>query len=214
MRPFRSSLLLCAVAGLVLTGCRTYGEYNSEELTYQQMQRLVQQFDRDLTKARADLAALQKASADNPYLSVLAAHYSQVVSAQEAVLDEHRDMLAELSPGSTYRALHRAYGAMISEQRTIRLQQEGLLRYVYDAYTADTTAMADRDRPYALIPPYYARVTEAQRDVTVNELLRLASSREPSTGFALSPPDTSTAIGSEPEGFGGDGDGVPHEGEH
>ena len=215
MRRFRSSILLFVALFLAASGCRTYGEYDSEEATYQQMQRLVQQFDQDLTRARADLEALQKASRANPYLSVLAAHYSQVVAGQEAVLDEHRDLLAELSSESTYRALNRAFGAMISEQRTIRLQREGLLSYVHDAYTADTTATGDRDRPYSMIPPYYARVTEAQRNVTMNEVLRLASMRAPSPGFALTPPDTSTVLGSEPDAFGGDDHGsAAHEAGH
>ena len=50
---------------LLLTGCRTYGGYDTEARTYAQMQQANSQFANDLTRAEGELNALQNAASTN-----------------------------------------------------------------------------------------------------------------------------------------------------
>ena len=160
------------VSILLVSGCRSYGGYGSEEAMYRQIERLVQRFAQDLENARADLVALENAAAQNSELALLAEQYAALVQGQEAILDEQRGLLADLSPGATYRSLHRAHGAIMAEQRTVRLQRQGLLRGFLETVDADTTAADRLDRPYALIPPYYNRIRSAQQAVSLRDVMR------------------------------------------
>lgn len=156
------------------SGCRSYGGYESEEVIYQQTERMVQRFAEDLDRARGDVVALEQAASDDPRLAVLAERLALLVAGQEAILDEQQSLLADLSPGSTYRSLHRAHGAIMAAQRTIRAQRAGLLRDFSEGLAGDTLGQADSERPYALIPPYYDRIVAGQDDVTVSDVVRRA----------------------------------------
>lgn len=159
---------------IVTSGCRSYGGYGSEEVMYRQTERMVQRFSEDLDRARGDLVALEQAASDDPRLAALAERFALLVAGQEAILDEQQRLLADLSPGSTYRSLHQAHGAIMAAQRTIKTQRAGLLRDFSQGFAGDTLAQADSDRPYALIPPYYDRIAAGQGDLTVSDVVRRA----------------------------------------
>lgn len=203
----RISTLSCVLTVLVLlAGCRTYGGNGSEEAIYNQIERILDRFEGELSRARGEVSMLEAASSERPDVTAFSAQYMQLVEAHEAILDQHREMAEGLSPRSSYRSLHRAYGAMIAEQALLRQQYQGMLRYVYDAYSADTTGWVERHRPYALIPPYYVRAANAGRELTVNNVLsRMQSGAEPQAGFRLQMPETPDADESE-EGYGSSGE--------
>ncbi len=173
----------------LLAGCVAYGGSGSEEATYQRIERVLERFDEDLSRARGELGALEAASSEGPVLAALAAHYAALVEGHEAVLDDHRQLAAGLSPASSYRTLRHVYGALIAEQAHTRAQYEGLLQYVHHGHSADSTVSVDRGRPYALIPPYYARAANAGRELTVNQVIsRVRSAGAPRDGFQLMMP--------------------------
>ncbi len=181
-------VLLCSL--VVVSGCRTYGGYDSEEATYEQIQRSIQLFEEDIRRARSNAAALQEAAGQNPALGGLASHYAIFVEAGEALLDHNRSLAADLSPGSSYRSLHRAHGAIMAQQATARSRFEGLLQTFSEAYAPDTTAGSIAQRPYALIPPYYARVTQQQDDISVNDVLRMVNTTAPPQDFVFAGPSS------------------------
>lgn len=188
LHPCRAFLAGCLLAVSLLGGCRTYGGYGSEAATYAQIQKANQRFEQDLARAQAELSTLESAS--EPLLQTLADRFARIVEAHEAILDEHKQLAEQLSEGSSYRALHRTYGAIVVEQRVLRAQYQELLEHVYDAFPADTTSVtAVVEQPYALIPPYYARISAAGRSITVNDVLRrVRSGARPEPGFMLSMP--------------------------
>lgn len=182
-------LLVVVFACLLVSGCRSYGGHGAEEAIFQQLQVAHQVFEEELVRAKADLSRLQAAASDTDVLAILAVQYAQIIRGHEAVLEEHADVIANLSAGSGYRDLRRTYGAIIAQQRTIRTQYEGVLGNVHRGYMPqDTTSQFKR--PYSLIPPYYARVAKQQRDLSVRGLLaEVRSGRTPAAGFRIEMPD-------------------------
>lgn len=197
-------VLMLFVVLLLATGCRTYGGYGAEDLTYTQMEQAHQVFEEELARARANLNVLESASAESPYLSVLAAQYAQLVRGHEAILESHADVLDRVSPGDDYRELHRAFGAVIAEQATVRRQYDDLLNDFHRAFSPPDTT--DRvERPYALIPPFYERI-RARRDLSVSEVLaQVRSAGAPSPGFTFATPEA--AASSSPEAGHGEAAG-------
>lgn len=189
---------------LLLSGCRTYGGYGAEAAIYNQIERVLERFDEHLSRTRAELRALEAASSDDPTLAVLSTQYAELVAAHEAMLEKQRRMASRLSPNSTYRTLHRTYGSMVTEQSLLRDQYQGILRNVFEAHSPDTTMAADRDRPYALIPPYYARAANAHDELNVNAVIaRVRSAAGRSEGLRMVLSDTTSGADRAP----GDGEG-------
>lgn len=198
--------LLFVLPMIFTSGCRSYGGYESEEVIYRQTERMVQRFSEDLDRARGDVAALDQVASDDPRLALLAERLALLVEGQEAILDEQQSLLADLSPGSTYRSLHHAHGAIMAAQRTIRTQRAGLLRDASRSFAEDTLGQADGDRPYALIPPYYSRIAAGQGELTVSDVVRSARgdgarSMDPAaeTSADESVPDAGDAQSLEPD---------------
>ena len=163
---------------LVASGCRTYGDdYGNEEATLEGIAEANEQFATDLARARTELATLRRAAEANPALEPLAEQYTEVLVAHGVTLDVHRDMAAELDVedsiwdqtvggwlgGGDYRPLHRAYGAIISEQQLVRDRYDELVRNVLTATRQDSINYAWALEPYPegyyyVIPPQYERI--------------------------------------------------------
>lgn len=179
---------------LLLAGCRAYGGSGAEEAMYARIQSSLERFDNDLSRMRGELSALEAASSEHPDLTPLAAQYRALLQAHEATLDQHREMVESVSPSSGYRDLHHVYGAMIVRQQSLRQQSQGLLRHVYEGYSADSTMAADHGRPYVSVPPYYRRVTDNARELTANQVIaRIRSGATPRDDFRQTMPETSSA---------------------
>lgn len=195
--PRDLALPVILFAALLMSGCRSYGGYGAEEATYRQMQVAHQIFEEELVRAKADLRKLEAAASDNPILSVPAAQYAEMVQGHETVLDDQENMISGLSDGSGYRDLHRAFAAMVSQQRTIRNQYERLLSNVQRfAASADTTVQTER--PYSFIPPYFERVAGRQRELSVNGVLATLRS-----GASAEFPDMTADTSAAPAGIPG-----------
>ena len=166
--------LLFAVVGLLLGGCRTYGDkYDTKPKTYQALQNAVQTFENELDRAETDLKTLEAAASKADTLQPMAEHFEGLHEEHDSLLQTQRDRIERLSPTSTYRNLHSAYGATVTEQRIMRQKYQRVLRTVY-ATVQDTTVQASRpktDRQYTVRPLGFP-TPEGEPELTMTQALR------------------------------------------
>lgn len=171
-----SRVLPIVVVGLlVLTGCRTYGneKYETGPKTYEAIQTTVQQMEQDLGRAQSDLRRLEAAAEANDTLRALAARYQSFVASHEAALDGHREQAERLTAESSYRTLHRVYGAMVTDRRILDRQYQRTVRKVW-ATVRDTTIPRKRAQDpsrYVITPVNFPRVGQ-RGPLTMAEALR------------------------------------------
>lgn len=201
-RPSAHSLLAVIVLLTALSGCRSYGGQGSEEATYQEIQRGHRAFEEVLVRKRAELRTLQQAASENERLADLAEQYAQMVQGHEALLAVHGEEIANLSPDSDYRDLNHAFGAMIAMHKTVQMQYDRLLDHAHRSFLSADTASAVK-RPYALIPPYFDRVREGQRELTLNDVVAAASAESLGEGDSQPLASDTTASAAEPLSEGG-----------
>lgn len=165
--------LVPLIALLVLTGCRTYGGRGTEAATYQQIQQAVRQFSDDLGRAQSDLQSLESAATSTPSLEPFAARFASVVQRHEATLDDHRAMADALSASSSYRDLHRAYGAITTDQRLIGKLYNRVVDNVHATVRGIPLAQTDSlDASYYQVQPMeYDRIVNARR-MTMEQALQ------------------------------------------
>ena len=167
------SLVLAAV--LVLTGCRTYGneKYETGPKTYESIQETVEQMEQDLGRARNDLRRLQAAAETMGALEPLSARYQSYVQSHEAALADYRDQAKRLTPGASYRTLHRTYGAMVKDRHILKTKYDRAVRVVW-ATVRDTTVPRTRSLDpsrYVITPVNFPRVRQ-RGSITMAEALR------------------------------------------
>jgi hypothetical protein len=168
------SVRLLALLALVLTmtGCRTYGGYGSEDASLVQIGAANAYFAQQLGRAEADLRTLEQAAASNASLATYAAQYRAFVLVHQAFLDAHQELEADLEGGGSYREVHRALGAIISEQNLVSDLYERLLLQIWQTTQGDSTVHAFPDRgTYEIMPPYYSAVTYRQHKLDMNTSL-------------------------------------------
>lgn len=148
LQTHRSTLLLALAGLLILSGCRTYGGYDSKPKTYAAMQKAVQSFEGDLERAKTDLQKLERAATEVGTLQAQAEEFHSLVGEHESLLETQQDRVERLGPGATYRNLHQAYGATVTEQRLMRQKYQRVIRTVYatvqDTVLQETTPKAGR----------------------------------------------------------------------
>jgi hypothetical protein len=158
-----SRILALAMAGLlVFTGCRTYGneKYETGPKTYQAIQKTVQRMEQELGRAQSDLRRLDAAAEQMDTLRALAARYRGYVASHEAALAGHREQAERLTAESSYRSLHRSYGAMIMDRRLLSTKYRRAVRHVWAA-VRDTTLPPESTRDpsrYVVTPVNFPRV--------------------------------------------------------
>jgi hypothetical protein len=162
-------------AVLVFTGCRTYGndKYDSGPKTYQAMQQAVQQMEQELGRAQSDLRRLEEAAAARDTLRPIAARYRSYVESHEAALAGHRAQAERLAAGSSYRTLHRIYGAMVTDRRLLATKYRRAVRTVW-ATVRDTTLSPKRASDpsrYVITPVNFPRVGQ-RGAITMADALR------------------------------------------
>lgn len=172
MRFSTSARLLSVFALLLLVGCRTYGGYGTEEKTYANIQDAVQRFSEDLDRAKTDLQALQSAADTNEALQPYAERFASEVSRHEATLERHREVLDGLSPSSSYRDLHRQYGAMTTDQRMIRTFYERTIYNVFaTVHDEPLVQKVETNKSYYQVEPVDYYQLENRDELTMEEAL-------------------------------------------
>ena len=115
---YRTTRLIGAMLLLafVLTGCRTYGGYNSTVELHGMIQEVTVNFAADYGRAEGERDALRRAAAEDPALAPLAERFAAVVEQHGAVVEEHRALAEAASTSNNilfawvgpdaYRSLH------------------------------------------------------------------------------------------------------------
>lgn len=152
----RRFVLLLTVVGLLVTGgCRTYGGYDSEPKTYKAMRSTVDSFESDLNRAEANLRRLEEAATERDTLQSFVREFRGLVEKHKSLLEKQKRRLQRLSRESSYRALHRAYGATITERRLMRRRYQRTIRTLGGAVQGSAAVQApspDAERHYTTNP--------------------------------------------------------------
>lgn len=168
------SVLYAALAGLlILSGCRTYGGYDTKPKTYAAMQTAVHSFEADLKRTKADLQRLEQAATEADTLQSLAEEFQSLVDEHNSLLETQRHRVERLGPDATYRNLHRAYGATVTEQRLMRQKYQRVIRTVH-VTVQDTVvheASPETDRQYTIRPIGFPS-SEDGKPLSMQEALR------------------------------------------
>lgn len=161
------------VALLLLTACRTYGGYGSEEIKHQQMLEANQQFSDDLERARADLAVLQRAAGEATQLQPFVERFRSNIESHESMLESHRQIAEDLEGSSDYRKLHRAYGTITTEQRIVNKQYNRTVNRIHAAVTNREVERGESYNQsfYYVEPLAYAKIENAKK-LTMEQAVR------------------------------------------
>ncbi|MFQ5571007.1 MAG: hypothetical protein ACE5G0_15110 [Rhodothermales bacterium] len=162
-------LLLLVFVG---AGCRTYGEYNTDEKTLEQIRETARLFAEDYERAKGNLNALRLFDGSEELLDEFAA----LVERQGALVEEHQALAEEAAAhAGNYRWLHRTYGAMVSDQHIIRDRYVQLLARMQEAalqrtvdQKEDAVLLMSR---YQVAPSFYERIRHGNATPTVAQIL-------------------------------------------
>ncbi|MFB6273251.1 MAG: hypothetical protein ABEL51_10205 [Salinibacter sp.] len=174
----RSFVLCLAVVGLaLLSGCRTYGDgkYGTEKKTYKALQRAVQSFEKDLKQATSDLHRLEEAAAQADTLRALADQYQTYLEEHKSLLKKERRRIDRLSADASYRSLHSAYGATITEHRLMKEKYQRVIRSVYAAVQGTTFAASagtSQNRQYTIRPINFPKQEDNREKLTMEQALQ------------------------------------------
>lgn len=165
--------VLALAAVVLLGGCRTYGGYDTEPKTYQAMQKVVKTFEGELERAKTDLQMLEEAATERDTLHSLAKQFHDHVREHESFLHKQRQRVDRLSADASYRNLHNAYGATLTEQRLIQQKYQRVIRTVFAAVqdTVFRSPSSERDRQYTILPVGFP-IQEDGEMITMEQALR------------------------------------------
>ena len=158
-------VFLLALVGLLVGGCRTYGGYESKPKTYQALQRSVEAFADERDRAAADFRALEDAAEASDTLQSFADDYRSLLDEHDALLEMQRSRVERLSAGSAYRALHRGYGATVTEKRMMKQKYRRLVRAVHATVrgTEATSEASTTERRYTIRPMNFPSPQDGER---------------------------------------------------
>ncbi len=196
-------LLRAAALGclLLLAGCRTYGAYDNEELSLEQIRLSNRVFAEDLALAQQLTRRISAEAGASPQAAELPARLDLLLTVHEAVLAEHRRLEAEAEEhAGDYRFLKRALGAIITEEEVVRDRYLALLdpeatvapTRPQSAYPGDVTQQS----LYHVLPPYYLQLVYGGGGLaTLSASAGRAAASVPAdtVGVAVPPADTVAA---------------------
>ncbi|WP_251952807.1 hypothetical protein [Salinibacter ruber] len=158
-------VLLLAFVGLLASGCRTYGGYDTKPKTYQAMQRSVEAFADELDRAEADFRTLADAAEASDTLQALAEDYQALLDEHEALLETQRGRVERLSASSAYRSLQRGYGATVKEKNIMMKKYRHLVRSVHATVqgTQVGPTAPDAERRYTIRPVNFPSLQDEER---------------------------------------------------
>lgn len=179
LRRWSPRLALAGLAMLlVLSGCRTYGQYDNTALMLQELKTANERFAEQLQQARADIDLLRDAAAENEALSPYVAEFEAAVSTHERMLEEHQALQADAEmKANDYRVVHRNFGAIVTDHSGMRDQYVRIIRAVDFEVNPERAAerhLEPREKSqYQSTPPQYdqIRYREANR-LQMEDVLR------------------------------------------
>ena len=172
-------------AAFALTGCRTYGAYDTDVKTHAALAEAVAGFEQALPRMEGEQAEFARLAGTDTALAPVAADYADLLASARAMLADEKAEVADLDGSGDYRRLKHAYGATINNHQEFADRYLGLVMRA--AGTPDTTsylAMADRSALYNTVPPFYYLTANRNRVPSL-----LAAARAPRPAMAPAPTD-------------------------
>ncbi len=174
----RSTLVLGLGLLIVLSGCRTYGQYGNEEAMLNEIQTANDQFVSQLDRAQADAELLQRAAEENADLVSLMERYEAALEIHAGMVEEHADLLRQAEERSgNHRVLRRNFGAIVTDHGEMRNRYRRILREVDLVVNPEEAAL--RHLEPAEMSTYQSRPPQYDRDrnrmitaMTLEDILR------------------------------------------
>ena len=173
MTRFARLLPAAVLVPVVLSGCRMYGSHDATDLTVAQYEQAVNEAVATAGRTQATWTALDAAAQQNPGLRPVLEGYAPLARQQDSLAKYHVQNLAAVQHpslfkrivgvgGYQYRAAHRAYGALATEQAFLqdRLATLGATLAGQPTETTYLDAIVDDSR-YYFTPPFYHKLMAA-----------------------------------------------------
>lgn len=166
-------VLSLALVGLLVSGCRTYGGYDSKPKMYQAMQRSVEAFADELSRAEADFRTLADAAEESDSLQSLVDDYQAALDKHESFLELQRRRVERLSASSDYRSLHRGFGTTVTEQLMVEQKYQRVIRAVRTVVQGPRpeSAVSKAERQYTIRPVNFPSLRDEGR-LSMEQALR------------------------------------------
>jgi hypothetical protein len=169
-RSFRLAPILLLV--LALTGCRLYGGYGTEAELQEQLSNVTNDFADNLARTEADLQVLERAASDRADLEPFVEQFRTLIDEHESLLDQHRSITERLADSGDYRALHRNYGAITTEQRMMRQRYDRTIRQIRATVSGESAdAQPLPNESFYYVEPVEYRRMENRRELTMEDAL-------------------------------------------
>ncbi len=184
-----SQIASLAFAALALTGCRTYGAYDSTAKMHASLGEAVSGFAQALPRMEGEHADLVRMAGSDSVLLGVARDYKTLLDDGRAMLAEKQATMASLDGSGDYRRVAEALGATLTGQQQFSDRYTGLMMRA--AGTPDTTTyldMADRSARYHTVPPFYFRTANRNRVASIVAAARAPRPAAPATPEASSTP--------------------------
>lgn len=172
-RLYHAAVTIAAAGMLLFSGCRTYGGYETKPKTYQALQETVQSFEEDLSQATSDVEKLETAAEEADTLQRFVEEYQSFIEEHKSVLQKQRRRVDRLSPESTYRNLHAAYGATVTERRMMTRKYQHVIRQVRAVVRGVPMVASggDKNRQYTIRPVNFPD-SDGRKQVTMEQALQ------------------------------------------
>ncbi len=175
---FNISLLLVF---LMLSGCRTYGDYGTEQASFDRIAAINTQFSQDLERAKGDLEVLKRAVASDSDLKEALMQYEALLTQHEEMSAHHNELAQTLTVktgmmgklSTSYRDLNRALGYITAEQLGMHNSYSRFAASLLEDDRQKAMLEPESSSRYHIAPPFYEKIRFALAQVSVSEALDL-----------------------------------------
>lgn len=162
---------------LLLAGCRTYGGFDTEQATFDQIAAINAQFEQDLERAKSQLDVLTRAAGSDNELNAAVAQFEDLLAKHEELIANHDEITLALTVktgalgrlSTSYRDLNRVLGAIATEQLGMHKRYKEFAISLLDE-SQQATLKADEGH-YQIAPPFYEQIRFALAERSISEAL-------------------------------------------
>lgn len=163
---------------LMLAGCRTYGDYGSEQASFDRIAAINTQFAQTLERARGELETLQRAAASDSDLNAAVAQYEKLLAHHTEMVAAHGDLAATLEVktgmlgklSTSYRNLNRALGYIAVDQLAMHNHYKQFATSLLEDQDMIANVELEQSR-YQIAPPFYEQIRFALAQKSISEAL-------------------------------------------
>ncbi len=149
---------------LLFAGCRTYGGFDTEQATFDQIVTINAQFEQDLERAKSQLDVLTRAASSDNELNESVAQFRELLAKHEELIADHEEITSMLHVktgalgrlSTSYRDLNRTLGAITTEQLGMHKRYEEFAISLLDE--SQRVQVETEEGRYQVTPPFYEQI--------------------------------------------------------